>query len=260
MSYALNPDNGLPITSWFDDKSDRELYNITPILEFLSYVPDVREYIGKMVVNNEISYNKAMNAINSYNTMVKKKNSHFSVDNKEVDKKPQQINIKIINNNITNYICNNNDENTNTTLNASNSNSVNSSQSKFSLIQKNQKSVNSFRNIAVSNTPSSNMNGDLKQYRHKKNDSYHHKNNFLNTGYVSTTKGNIANINTNNNQINITGIDFMKSSRKKNPIKYTSALISKQDDYMKPNTALRSTNSVNKLQKSANFLDRKSVV
>ena len=210
MSYALNPDNGLPITSWFDDKSDRELYNITPILEFLSYVPDVREYIGKMVVNNEISYNKAMNAINSYNTMVKKKNSHFSVDNKEVDKKPQQINIKIINNNITNYICNNNDENTNTTLNASNSNSVNSSQSKFSLIQKNQKSVNSFRNI--------------------------------------------ANINTNNNQINITGIDFMKSSRKKNPIKYTSALISKQDDYMKPNTALRSTNSVNKLQKSANFL------
>ena len=157
--------------------------------------------------------------------MVKKKNSHFSVDNNEVDKKPQQINIKIINNNITNYICNNNDENTNTTLNASNSNSVNSSQSKFSLIQKNQKSVNSFRNIAVSNTPSSNMNGDLKQYRHKKNDSYHHKNNFLNTGYVSTTKGNIANINTNNNQINITGIDFMKSSRKKNPIKYTSALI-----------------------------------
>ena len=254
VSYALNPDNGLPITSWFDDKSDRELYNITPILEFLSYVPDVREYIGKMVVNNEISYNKAMNAINSYNTMVKKKNSHFSVDNKEVDKKPQQINIKIINNNITNYICNNNDENTNTTLNASNSNSVNSSQSKFSLIQKNQKSVNSFRNIAVSNTPSSNMNGNLKQYRHKKNDSYHHKNNFLNTGYVSTTKGNIANINTNNNQINITGIDFMKSSRKKNPIKYTSALISKQDDYMKPNTALRSTNSVNKLQKSANFL------
>ena len=41
ISYALNPDNGIPILSWFDDKNDRELYNIMPILEFLSYVNDV---------------------------------------------------------------------------------------------------------------------------------------------------------------------------------------------------------------------------
>ena len=58
ISYALNPDNGIPILSWFDDMNDRELYNITPLLEFLSFVPDVREYIKKFVVNNEIDYNK----------------------------------------------------------------------------------------------------------------------------------------------------------------------------------------------------------
>ena len=47
MSYALNPENGLPINTWFDDKSDRELYNISSILEFLSFVPDVRNYINQ---------------------------------------------------------------------------------------------------------------------------------------------------------------------------------------------------------------------
>ena len=153
ISYALNPDNGLPILSWFDDKSDRELYNITPILEFLSYVPDVREHIRKIVVNNEISYQKAMIAINSYNTMIKKKNANGNnsqnVNNKE---KPQQINIKIINNNITNYICNNEEGNQN----------LSQTQSKFSFMPKGQKSMNSFRNITVSNNL--NSNNDRKIY------------------------------------------------------------------------------------------------
>ena len=242
ISYALNPDNGLPILSWFDDKSDRELYNITPILEFLSYVPDVREHIRKIVVNNEISYQKAMIAINSYNTMIKKKNANGNnsqnVNNKE---KPQQINIKIINNNITNYICNNEEGNQN----------LSQTQSKFSFMPKGQKSMNSFRNITVSNNL--NSNNDRKIY-HKKGESFHatshHKNNFLNTGYVTTTKGNL-----NSNMNNITGIDFMKSSRKKNVIKYTTSLLSKQDEYnkSKPPTQLGSS-SLNKLQKSANFL------
>ena len=54
ISYALNLDNVLPI--WFDDRDDRELYHLTPILEFLADVPDVREYIKKIVVDNEIVY------------------------------------------------------------------------------------------------------------------------------------------------------------------------------------------------------------
>ena len=265
ISYALNPDNGLPILSWYEDKSDRELYNITPILEFLSYVPDVREQIRKIVINNEISYSKAMNVIHDYNLMLKKKKKQFTFDqmnkDKPNEKKPQQINIKIINyNNITNYICNNNNTNTNTNNNendniSNKNNGVNAStgsQSQFSLMGKNQKSVNSFRNITVSNnTPGNN---DIKIYHHKKGESLHstahHKNNFLNTGYVTTTKG-------NSNQINITGIDFMKSSRKKNPIKYTSSLLLKQDEYTsKVNPKLRPNNSssVNKMKQSANFL------
>ena len=56
LSYSFNPNNGLPILSWFDDYNDNELDKITPILIFLSNVEDVREYIPKLVKNNEISY------------------------------------------------------------------------------------------------------------------------------------------------------------------------------------------------------------
>ena len=129
MAYLLNSDNGLPILTWFDDKNDRELYRICPILEFLSLVPDVRDYICKMVVNNEISYNRAMNVINDYNEMLTRKqkqenekDSNIIENNNEIsdssennlvfingnnNEKSQQININIINNNITNYIYDN---------------------------------------------------------------------------------------------------------------------------------------------------------
>ena len=56
FSYSFHPDNGLPILSWFEDKNDKELYNITPILIFLSKVNDVRDYIPKLVRNDLISY------------------------------------------------------------------------------------------------------------------------------------------------------------------------------------------------------------
>jgi RNA polymerase II subunit A small phosphatase-like protein len=112
ISYALHPENGLPIQSWYDDKNDKELYNITPILEFLADVGDVREHIKKMVFDNRINYVRAMNYIKMYMNAIKKSNSS-NKDKGEGDKKPQQINIKIINNNITNYICNSNSNNNN---------------------------------------------------------------------------------------------------------------------------------------------------
>ena len=34
LAYAFDTDNGLPITSWFDNKKDKELYDITPLLLF----------------------------------------------------------------------------------------------------------------------------------------------------------------------------------------------------------------------------------
>ena len=67
LSYALHPENGLPILTWFEDKNDTELYQIMPVLEFLSYVPDVRDYVPKLVGNNnKIDYEKAKEIINGY--------------------------------------------------------------------------------------------------------------------------------------------------------------------------------------------------
>ena len=303
ISYWLNPENGLPILSWFDDKNDKELYNIIPILDFLAEVPDVREHIKKIVIDNEIWYSKASAHIKSYKTLMNKKNkkkinnnnnsNNSSVNNKsikkdkdnnnkEVDsinassnnnnKKLQQINIKIINNNITNYICNGNNNNNNQSETNQNINNINttttasfkqivsnplrqsssvstsqnninvntnSNNNKLAFLPKNTKHINSFRNLAVNNPSipmnelcsnnnknnNTNGNNNHKLFHHKKGESFqgqtsYHKNAFLksSTNYITTTSNNSKQINT----VNLTSVDFLKSNRRKNPVKYTS--------------------------------------
>ena len=63
LAYAFDTENGLPITTWYEDKEDEELFHIFPILEFLANVDDVREYIYKFVYNNEIQYKIAYGII-----------------------------------------------------------------------------------------------------------------------------------------------------------------------------------------------------
>lgn len=52
ISYLFQPECGMPIVNWYDDKSDQELIHYIPILERLAYVDDVRKYLPKMVENN----------------------------------------------------------------------------------------------------------------------------------------------------------------------------------------------------------------
>ena len=73
IAYSLNHYNGFPIKSWFDDKNDDELLKICPILEFLSYVPDVREYIKKIVVQNKVQFDMVKQIIINYKNSLKKK-------------------------------------------------------------------------------------------------------------------------------------------------------------------------------------------
>lgn len=54
-AYSLQPNNGIPIVTWIDDKSDNKLVELIPILEMLSKVDDVRPYIKKIVKNNTIN-------------------------------------------------------------------------------------------------------------------------------------------------------------------------------------------------------------
>jgi RNA polymerase II subunit A small phosphatase-like protein len=41
FSYMFQPDNAIPITSWFNDKNDRQLYDLLPFLDSMLNVDDV---------------------------------------------------------------------------------------------------------------------------------------------------------------------------------------------------------------------------
>lgn len=295
LAYLLNSDNGLPILTWFDDKYDQELYKITPVLEFLSEVPDVREYINKMVVNNEISYINARKVINDYHENKKKNNekekreiktnnkNKISEDNFEIndgsdnnlaiinkqDKNQQQININIINNNITNYIYENNkqikDENISDNIikgeidnkipnHNFNPNSIIASVAKSDIIpkfnpltpfikenkakNKNSNStnkINNNKNIILKN----NSQNKINNYVHKKSES---------TGYGYKLKAKKKNFDEIDNNMN----NAKNNMNKNNPVRnntnynYNSKSQNKHEQNMK--------NNANKNNKSAKIL------
>ena len=105
LSYALHPENGLPILTWFEDKSDTELFKIMPVLEFLSSVNDVRQFIPKFVgEDNKIDYEKVDAIIKNYNgpryiNNNDKKDENNKRNYNNYKNNGKEINIKIINNN-----------------------------------------------------------------------------------------------------------------------------------------------------------------
>ena len=110
LAYAFDSDNGLPIKAWYEDKGDKELDKIFPILEFLSNTKDVRPFINKFVSNNEIIFETANDLINkvqdqninNINIGINRTN-----DNKEdSEKKAISVNVNI---NIKNKINNDKD-------------------------------------------------------------------------------------------------------------------------------------------------------
>jgi len=60
-SYMLQPECGIPIVSWYDDMSDRALYDYIPFLIELSKVNDMREAVTSAVQNNALEVNYAIN-------------------------------------------------------------------------------------------------------------------------------------------------------------------------------------------------------
>lgn len=100
LSYAFNPENGFPILSWYEDKDDKELFLITPVLEFLSKVDDVRKIIPKIVEHNEINFNRFNEEVfkfynNNINNIEKRGNLRgIKLNESEVN----QVNIKVMNN------------------------------------------------------------------------------------------------------------------------------------------------------------------
>lgn len=44
-SFMIQPDNGINISSWYNEIHDKELKYLLPLLEILQFVPDVRDVI-----------------------------------------------------------------------------------------------------------------------------------------------------------------------------------------------------------------------
>lgn len=44
-SYMFQPENGLPILSWYDDRNDDKLYELIPALKLMAEINDVRPVI-----------------------------------------------------------------------------------------------------------------------------------------------------------------------------------------------------------------------
>lgn len=54
IAFMFQPENALPILSWYDNMDDKELYRFATLLERLAFEEDVRRVIRKLCSNNEI--------------------------------------------------------------------------------------------------------------------------------------------------------------------------------------------------------------
>lgn len=63
QAYAWQPQNGIPIISWYDDLRDKELNKLVSVLERLAQVDDVREYIPKILNRNSVNYYEALRVL-----------------------------------------------------------------------------------------------------------------------------------------------------------------------------------------------------
>ena len=223
MSYALNPENGIPISTWFEDKNDKELYNVSAILEFLSFVPDVRNYINQFIINDEISYTNVINVFDKYNQMLSndKNNTDVNINNtnnKDKDKEVINNNKKVFNknnsktkfknkenisNNISiykfkkNLTLNNLKQKEKNEDNKENNNTNNIKiNKKVKQISKNNKSKSKIVNIKENLVYSENINPNVNPISNIKNQK---KNNFDPSSIITSVSKPINNSNNNNN-------------------------------------------------------------
>lgn len=65
VCYALQPFNAVPIKTWIDDKNDKQLEELWPVLQLLSKVSDVRTHLKQVVKENQIDCKAAVNYLRS---------------------------------------------------------------------------------------------------------------------------------------------------------------------------------------------------
>ena len=242
LAFAFDSENGLPISSWFDDPADKELINIQPLLEFLANTKDVRKYIKKFVKNNIINYEIA-------NKIIKESKIKNNFEN----------NNKIENNNI----------NTNNNINRNNNENINKNENIYKIDKKNENNNEIYKINEYDNNKNINIreNNNKKEKKNNINENRNKKEN--NNNKIINDKGNTNNIciiakgtnkdNINNNEKNdenniINNINNNKIKTKlynnfiiKNELKSPPSINNNNNNTKKTNiTNLNDTNNENK--------------
>ena len=55
-AYMLQPEQAVPIISWYEDPKDRQLFDLIPLFIQLSQIDDCREAITRFVKNNQVDF------------------------------------------------------------------------------------------------------------------------------------------------------------------------------------------------------------
>ena len=209
FAYIFDVNNGLPIKSWFNDKKDKELKKIQSLLEFLSKVDDVREWIPKFVDENEIQFDKAKKIIekfnDNYNNEIMNRNKN-KIRIKTMERKKN--NIEIVKNNVNddNNDFNDDDNNYNTEIKNSNLNlDNNENDNNNKTLRYNNNNINLLRNYSKKNSV---------------NNSKNHSKIFNNNN--NNEKNNLLMNNNNNNNKNILKIKSNKKKEKNNQFRLTN--------------------------------------
>ncbi len=58
-SYALQPENAVPILTWLDDMTDDRLAQLAPLLELFTHVDDVRPHIRQLFASDSVDFREA---------------------------------------------------------------------------------------------------------------------------------------------------------------------------------------------------------
>ena len=105
-SYALNKDNGIPITTWIDNPNDKELLKLIPILKFLSKVEDVRPFINKITdeTKTKLDFTKINSILKDNKIKYNFTYDELIINNNEKKYKKENLKLNIISNNKMNNI------------------------------------------------------------------------------------------------------------------------------------------------------------
>ena len=96
--YRYHKSNALPISSWFEDPTDRELIKMIPLLQKLAKVQDVRTYIKKIVKSNKINYTKVKKIFEDPDNVLLKSESKSKGIHRSDRKNKEEKNNKMLTN------------------------------------------------------------------------------------------------------------------------------------------------------------------